>query len=45
MNKELFINLIAYCQRMNILSTDENIIKELQEILECSESEIEEILF
>ena len=45
MNERQFIfDLIAYCQRYDLLSTDENLYDELEEITDISKEEIKEFM-
>ena len=41
--RQALIDLIAYCQRQEVLSSDSKVIKELSDILEWEEIDVEEL--
>lgn len=42
--REAFIKLVAHCQNIGDLSTDENVYEELAFICDCDEEDIREAL-
>ena len=43
--KNALVDLIAYCQRENVLSADEKIVSELSDILGWSEEDVKDFLY
>jgi len=45
MEHEIIIRLIAYCQRQGILSSNDDVLDELADILDLDKETIEELYF
>ena len=43
--KQALVDLIAYCQREGVLSSDDFVVTELSDIFVWSESEVAELLY
>ena len=43
--KQALVDLIAYCQREGVLSSDDFVVTQLSDIFVWSESEVEDLLY